>query len=80
MRQPAERLALGPEWSDEDLNFPGPISRPLNYRGMTDDRLKPVLRLAGLPRNRFHDLWHTCATLLLLSGAYPEIVREMLSH
>ncbi len=29
---------------------------------------------------RFHDLRHTCATLLLTKGVYPKIVSEMLGH
>jgi integrase len=35
---------------------------------------------AGLPDIRFHDLRHTCATLLLTKGAHPKIVSEMLGH
>jgi integrase len=29
---------------------------------------------------RFHDLRHTCATLLLTKGIHPKIVSEMLRH
>ena len=29
---------------------------------------------------RFHDLRHTCATLLLTEGVHPKIVSEMLGH
>ncbi len=79
-RQLAERIALGPEWSDEDLVFPGPSGHPLNYRGMTDDHFKRALRRADVPEIRFHDLRHTCATLLLLGGVHPKIVSEMLGH
>jgi integrase len=42
--------------------------------------LKPVLRRTGLPNIRFHDLRHTCATLLLTRGVHPKIVSEMLGH
>jgi integrase len=41
---------------------------------------KPLLRRAGLPNIRFHDLRHTCATLLLTRGVHPKIVSEMLGH
>ena len=41
---------------------------------------KPLLRRAGLPNIRFHDLRHTCATLLLTKGVHPKIVSEMLGH
>ena len=42
--------------------------------------MKPLLRRAGLPDIRFHDLRHTCATLLLTKGVHPKIVSEMLGH
>ena len=29
---------------------------------------------------RFHDLRHTCATLLLTKGVYPKVVQELLGH
>ena len=38
------------------------------------------MRRAGLPDVRFHDLRHTCATLLLTKGVHPKIVSEMLGH
>jgi integrase len=41
---------------------------------------KPLLRRASLPDLRFHDLRHTCATLLLTKGVHPKIVSEMLGH
>jgi integrase len=42
---------------------------------------KPLLVRAELPHTtRFHDLRHTCATLLLTKGVHPKIVQEMLGH
>jgi integrase len=40
----------------------------------------PLLKKAGLPNIRFHDLRHTAATLLLLAGIHPKVVSEMLGH
>jgi integrase len=40
----------------------------------------PLLKRAGLPRIRFHDLRHTAATLLLLQGVHPKVVQERLGH
>ena len=45
-----------------------------------DKYWKPLLRRAGLPDIRFHDLRHTCATVLLTKGVHPKIVSEMLGH
>ena len=41
---------------------------------------KPLLRDARLPDIRFHDLRHTCATLLLSKGVHPKLVQELLGH
>lgn len=55
----------------------GTIINPSNLRNRS---LKPLLQRAGLPRMRFHDLRHTCATLLLSKNVNPKIVSEMLGH
>ncbi|MGE0607137.1 MAG: tyrosine recombinase XerC [Pirellulales bacterium] len=41
---------------------------------------KPLLKSAGLPDIRFHDLRHTSATLMLAEGVHPKIVQERLGH
>ncbi|MBV9259476.1 MAG: site-specific integrase [Ktedonobacteraceae bacterium] len=43
-------------------------------------QLKAVLKKAGLPPIRFHDLRHSAATLLLGMGVHPKIVQEILGH
>ncbi len=40
---------------------------------------KPLLRRAGLPNIRFHDLRHACATLLS-EGVPIKVVQEVLGH
>jgi integrase len=52
----------------------------LDRRDLTTHRFKPLLRRAGLPQIRFHDLRHTCATLLLSKNVNPKVVSEMLGH
>ena len=42
--------------------------------------IKPLLKRAELPHIRFHDLRHTCATLLLTKNVNPKVVSEMLGH
>jgi integrase len=41
---------------------------------------QPILKKAGAPLIRFHDLRRTAATLLLLAGVHPKVVSEMLGH
>ena len=41
---------------------------------------KKLITDAKVPAIRFHDLRHTCATLLLAEGVHPKIVQERLGH
>jgi len=53
----------------------------MNAKNLTARSFKVLLERAGLPRSvRFHDLRHTCATLLLSKGVHPKIVQELLGH
>ena len=42
--------------------------------------LHRILKKVGLPAVRVHDLRHTCATILMLSGVHPKVVQEILGH
>jgi integrase len=57
-----------------------PTGDPLDRRAVTALKFKSLLQRAGLPEIRFHDLRHTCATLLLTRNVNPKIVSEMLGH
>ena len=39
-----------------------------------------IVDAAGLRRVRFHDLRHTCATLLFQRGVHPKVAQERLGH
>lgn len=54
--------------------------KPIDCTNLTKQSWKPLLKEAGLPDTRFHDLRHTCATLLLTKGVHPKIVQELLGH
>jgi integrase len=41
---------------------------------------KRLLTKAGLPDFRFHDLRHSCASILLAAGVPPKVIQEMLGH
>jgi integrase len=67
-------------YTDQDLVFASGIGTPLNRHNVNGRSFKPLLVRAGLPDIRFHDLRHTCATLLLGKGVHPKFVQELLGH
>jgi integrase len=71
---------VGSLWSENGLIFASETGDPLDRRAVTALKFKPLLKHAGLPEIRFHDLRHTCATLLLTRNVNPKIVSEMLGH
>ncbi len=60
-------------WHENGLIFAPEVGEPLDRRYITTRRFKPLLKRAGLPKIRFHDLRHTCATLLLSKNVNPKI-------
>ena len=71
--------ALGDEYRDQGLIFPGEKGQPMRPWTLTR-KLQRMLERVGLPHIRFHDLRHTCATLLLGKGVHPKFVQELLGH
>ena len=59
--------------------FPSPTGGPISPDSVLH-MLHRVLKRAGLPRVRFHDLRHTFATLALQSGVDVKTVSGMLGH
>ena len=59
--------------------FPGPTGGPISPDSVLHI-LHRVLKRAGLPRVRFHDLRHTFATLALQNGVDIKTVSGMLGH
>jgi integrase len=78
-RQLEQRLLTGDAWAEPDLVFTDGLGRPLS-----ETRLRyafhQLLRQAGLPHIRLHDLRHTMATLMLSQGEHPKVVSERLGH
>jgi integrase len=79
-RQLEEIGRVGSLWRENSLIFASEVGEPLRRQYVTARRFKPLLRRAGLPEIRFHDLRHTCATLLLTKNVNPKVVSEMLGH
>ena len=78
--QAAERLVLGEAWADPELVFTTTIGTPLGKSVLIRRSFKPILRKTELPDIRFHDLRHTCASLLLAAGENMKVVQELLGH
>jgi integrase len=78
-KQFAERSDAWPDWEDHGLVFPSRRGTP-----MEPDNLRrswyAIRTAAGLGQTRFHDLRHTCVTLLLDLGVPPHVVRDIVGH
>jgi integrase len=79
VHQLEERLAGGERWHDSGLVFTSRTGAPLDERNVTRI-FQRFLAAAELPRVRFHDLRHSCASLLLAEGVAPRVVMEILGH
>jgi len=78
IRQNEMRLKFGPDYCDLDLVCSLHDGRPVCNNVVRD--FQAILKKAGLPKVRFHDLRHTHATLLLTQGIHPKVVSERLGH
>lgn len=67
-------------WHDHGLVFPTGIGTTMSGTSLLGRHFKPLLKTAGLPAIRLHDLRHTCATILLVAGKHPKYVQELLGH
>jgi integrase len=78
-RQTQERLVAGRRWHDTGLVFTSTIGTPIEVGNLRRSFWR-LLERAGLPRMRFHDLRHSCASLLLVQGVPARVVMETLGH
>lgn len=62
-----EKIAFGPGYNDNDLVFSSYNGNPVKERTL-NDHFKAIVKRAGLPEIRFHDLRHTCITIMLKRG------------
>ena len=79
-RQAKEQRKIGGLYRDQNLLFAGEGGNPINPSNLRNRSFKPLLERAGLPRITFHDLRHTCASLLFQRNVHPKIVQELLGH
>jgi integrase len=79
-RQLEAKIRLAGLYEEHGLIFSSERGTPVNPENLVKRSFKPLLKRAGLPEIRFHDLRHTCATLLLGRGVHPKLVQELLGH
>ena len=76
-------LAAVPVSAPQDrLVFCAPQGGPMRHHLFYRRHFKPAVRCA-LPHKamlRFHDLRHTCASLLIAQGAHPKLIQARLGH
>lgn len=77
--QAVERVNAGMDWENLGLVFPSRLGTP-----MEPDNLRRswgrICQSAGITGVRFHDIRHTCVSLLLDLKVPPHIVREIVGH
>lgn len=76
-----EERKRAPFWEMQwgELIFATETGGPLHGATVTR-RLQAILKDAGLPRQRFHDLRHAAASLMLAQGVPARVVMETLGH
>jgi integrase len=67
-------------YDDSGLVFAGEGGNLINPSNLRQRSFIPLLKRAGLPQITFHDLRHTCASLLFQKNIHPKFVQELLGH
>src|SRR5215218_4430443 len=79
-RQLVEMERMGSLYQPGGLVFATERGTLINPSNLRNRSFKPLLKRASIPDICFHDLRHTCATLLLSQGTHPKLVQELLGH
>lgn len=69
-----------PFWHDHDLVFTQENGKPIHGHNLTQRTMRTLMKRAGVPRIRFHDLRHTHGTLLADSGINLKVITERMGH
>ena len=71
--------SMGLAWAESDYVFSHLDGSPF-YPDTVSKVFATIIKKAGLPHVRLHDLRHTHASLMLKQGVNPKIVSERLGH
>jgi integrase len=75
----SNKLRLGSAYTVTDYIIVHPDGKPI-YPEYLSQMLTKLQDKAGLPRCRFHDLRHLCASIMLLQGVNVKVAQERLGH
>ncbi|MBD0381308.1 tyrosine-type recombinase/integrase [Paenibacillus sedimenti] len=75
-----EKWEAKDNYKDNDLVICGKDGRPVSWSNFHKFWIRRLEKAPNLRKIRFHDLRHTCASLLLSAGTHPKIVQELLGH
>jgi integrase len=70
-KQLEAKIRLTGLYKDHGLIFATRVGTPINPENLANRSFKPMLQRASPPEIRFHDLRHTCATVLLGEASTP---------
>ena len=75
----ANKLRLGAAYVDTDLVIVHPNGKPI-YPEYLSQLFTKLQKKAGLPKCRFHDLRHLCASIMLMQGVNVKVCSAHLGH
>ncbi len=82
--QAEEILKAGGKYQNQDLIFATVSGGPLEDTNVVRRMYHPALKAGGIRSSenmiRFHDLRHTCASLLIAQGESPKYIQKQLRH
>ena len=78
-RQEGERQWTGTRWHDTGHVFTTTIGTPIDDRKILRE-FDALVKAAGLPKQRFHDLRHAAITLLGAQGVPLKVIAEIVGH
>ena len=75
----SNKLRLGKAYTATNYIIVHPDGKPI-YPEYLSQMLTKLQERAGLPKCRFHDLRHLCASIMLLQGINVKVAQERLGH
>ncbi|MGH3868691.1 MAG: tyrosine-type recombinase/integrase [Pseudonocardiaceae bacterium] len=78
-QQAADQVGAGNRWTDSGLVFTTRKGTPIEPRNI-NRTFDVLVARAGVTRIRFHDLRHSCATLLFAQGVELQMIQDLLGH